>query len=39
MRLVDGSFEATIEGSPPPEFLGQDEKDTADRFTKMWENL
>lgn len=39
MQLVDGSFEATVEASPPPEFPGQDEDDTADRFKKMWENL
>jgi len=39
MQLAEGSFEATVESSPPPAFPGDTEDDTADRFTKMWENL
>lgn len=39
LRLDEGSYEATVEGSPPPAFPGQDEDDTADRFKEMWENL
>nr|WP_218155548.1 helix-turn-helix domain-containing protein [Halomicrobium zhouii] len=39
MQLAEGSFEATVESSPPPAFPGDTEDDTADRFTKMWEHL
>ncbi len=39
LELEEGSFEATLEGAPPPEFPGQREDDAADRFTKMWEHL
>lgn len=37
--LDDGTFDATVERVSPPSFPGEDEADTADRFTKMWENL
>ncbi|AEM58543.1 ArsR family transcriptional regulator [Haloarcula hispanica N601] len=39
LALADGDFETEIERTEPPAFPGQDEQDTADRFTKMWENL
>ena len=39
LALADGDFETDIERTEPPAFPGQDEQDTADRFTKMWENL
>ncbi|KAA9399552.1 ArsR family transcriptional regulator [Haloarcula sp. CBA1130] len=39
LALADGDFETEIERAEPPAFPGQDEQDTADRFTKMWENL
>nr|WP_226012046.1 winged helix-turn-helix domain-containing protein [Halomicrobium salinisoli] len=39
LQLDEGSFEATLEAAPPPEFPGQHEDDAADRFTKMWEHL
>jgi len=37
--LTDGAFESTVERVSEPAFPGQNEADTADRFTKMWENL
>jgi len=39
LELEDGSFESSLERQSAPEFPGQDEADTADRFKKMWENL
>ena len=39
LALADGDFETEIERAEPPAFPGQGEQDTADRFTKMWENL
>ncbi|MFC7078486.1 ArsR/SmtB family transcription factor [Haloarcula halophila] len=39
LTLEDGAFEPRIERRSTPAFPGQDEDDTADRFTKMWENL
>ena len=39
VRLEDGSFDSSLERAGGPSFPGQDESDTADRFTKMWENL
>jgi len=37
--LDDGTFESTVERRSEPAFPGQNEDDTADRFTKMWEKL
>jgi DNA-binding transcriptional ArsR family regulator len=37
MDLDDGAFEATIERTSRADFPA--EADTADRFTRMWENL
>ncbi len=39
LELEDGSFESAITRRQAPDFPGQAEDDTADRFTKMWENL
>ncbi len=39
MDLDDGGYEATIQRTSRAEFPGEDADDTADRFTKMWENL
>ena len=39
VRLEDGTFDSSLERASGPSFPGQDESDTADRFTKMWENL
>nr|WP_324662541.1 winged helix-turn-helix domain-containing protein [Haloarcula sp. CK38] len=39
LELEDGSFESAIDRRTAPSFPGQAEDDTADRFTKMWENL
>ncbi|WP_335999449.1 ArsR/SmtB family transcription factor [Halorientalis halophila] len=39
MDLAEGGYEATIERTSRTEFPGEDAEDTADRFTKMWENL
>lgn len=39
MQLVEGSYEASVESSPPPAYPGDGEDDAADRFTKMWEHL
>ena len=39
LRLDAGSFESAVERTATPAFPGEDESDTADRFTKMWENL
>jgi hypothetical protein len=33
-----GTFEPSIERLSTPNFPGQNEDDTADRFRKMWEN-
>lgn len=37
MELDEGAYEGTIERTTRAEFL--EEEDTADRFTRMWENL
>jgi predicted transcriptional regulator len=37
MELDDGSYEGTIERTSRADFL--EEEDTADRLTRMWENL
>ena len=39
LALDDGAFDAAVERTASSAFPGQDEQDTADRFTKMWENL
>ncbi|WP_247008500.1 ArsR/SmtB family transcription factor [Halorientalis litorea] len=39
MDLEDGGYEGTIERVSRADFPGEDETDTADRFTEMWENL
>lgn len=38
LQLDDGSFRATIERDDES-FPGEAERDTADRFTRMWEDL
>jgi DNA-binding HxlR family transcriptional regulator len=37
--LSDGRFESNLERLSEPAFPGENADDTADRFTKMWENL
>ncbi len=39
LELDDGDYESTVERVAPLEFPGQREESTADRMTKMWENL
>ncbi|WP_396613565.1 ArsR/SmtB family transcription factor (plasmid) [Haloferax sp. S1W] len=39
ISLAEGQFEATVSRTDADQFPGQEESDTADRFTKMWENL
>ena len=39
VELDEGTFEGVVERTDPASFPGQKERDTADRFAKMWENL
>ncbi|SFG92797.1 Helix-turn-helix domain-containing protein [Halopelagius inordinatus] len=39
LTLESGSFEAAVTRTDDESFPGERENDTADRFTKMWEDL
>lgn len=39
ITLNAGSFEAALQCTDEESFPGESENDTADRFTKMWEDL
>ncbi|MDS0295561.1 ArsR/SmtB family transcription factor [Halogeometricum luteum] len=39
ITLDDGAFEAALRRTDEESFPGEGESDTADRFTRMWEDL